>query len=131
MASDNREGRATRGLNATGPAAAVAAALAGGVTAATASTGGEQPVYACVSKLLGTPRMVDLKTGAPLRATSSCNALEYATKVLWNVNGPPSVKGDAGAQGAKGETGAAGARGATGPAGARGETGSLGPDSGS
>jgi hypothetical protein len=99
------------------------------VTAATASTGGEQPVYACVSKLLGTPRMVDLKTGAPRKATSSCNALEYATKVLWNVNGPPSVKGDAGAQGAKGETGAAGARGATGPAGPQGETGSLGPGS--
>src|SRR4051812_24219538 len=122
----HREDEHMRRFKATGMAAVTAAALAVGVTAATASAAGEQPVYARVSKLLGSPPMVDLKTGAALKSTSSCNVTEYATKVFWNVTGPAGPKGDTGAQGAKGDAGAAGARGATGADGAQGPQGEAG-----
>src|SRR4051794_33875698 len=108
----------------TGLTAAVLIAAANAGTAAADSV-----IYGCVDTGTGHVRVAELKTGAPLTASSVCIKGELTTKIFWNVTGPQGaqgVKGDTGATGAAGATGATGATGPQGVKGAKGDTGATG-----
>jgi hypothetical protein len=110
----------TRSLLVASGAAAVAAALSGGIAFATIPDDGKV-FTACMLKNVGTVRLIDHS----LPSTSlmnHCSSLE--TEVSWAQKGQP---GPVGAVGAAGPVGPAGPVGAPGPVGAAGPVGPPGP----
>jgi hypothetical protein len=116
---------------------AVAAAVAGGATAAAlATSAGSASVYeGCLNHRLGVLYDVHLNPASRPRC------LRGASAVTWNQTGPAGAAGPAGPrgetgragpagggpQGLKGDTGPAGPAGAAGPQGPKGDTGPAGP----
>ena len=99
-------------------AAAIAAALAGGV-AATAATSDDGVLHACVKTNNGQVRIVG--------SAGDCAPSERA--ITWNRKGPKGDTGPAGPQGEKGDpgsTGPKGEKGDPGPAGPKGDPGDTG-----
>ena len=98
--------------------AAVAVAIAGGVTYAVADIGGGGVINGCYKSQNGQLRLID-------PATDSCHPSE--TAISWSQTGPQGPAGPPGPTGPVGPQGPAGPQGATGPAGPQGPQGATGP----